>query len=270
MGLLLTVFGTTQIGAATVFSVGNKSVSLEDFKKRYDDLRKNPMAIVPSVDEFLEEMIRYEVGVQEGEKQGLQNDPIVKERLRQEIYKALVEKALGEKVNSIKVTEPEMKRYYEKNPDIRASHIVVEFKVGANAQEKAIAKERALKILNEVKGKKKDFAEEARLVTDDPLTRDRGGDLDFVSRITIAPDVYDALLKAKVGEIIGPLETRFGYQILKVTGRRTYAEVPNKAPIRAAVFDQKRRDIFDGFFKSLKGKYKIEVNKSALKGLGGD
>jgi peptidyl-prolyl cis-trans isomerase C/peptidyl-prolyl cis-trans isomerase D len=252
--------------AQVVATVGSKTITLEEFKKRYDEVKRNAYN-PPPADLFLEDLVRYEVGVQEAEKQNLQNDPIVKERFRQELYKALVEKAIGNKVSNIKVTEAEMKRYYEKNPNLRTSHILIEFRADATPDQKEAARKRALEILADVKKSKREFGEMARLLSDDVVTKERGGDLDFQNRVTLVPPYYEASLGMKVGEIKGPVETRFGFHIIKLTGRQSYADVIDKRPIRTAVFDEKRKVLFDDYFKSLKSKYKIDVNKAALKGL---
>jgi parvulin-like peptidyl-prolyl isomerase len=259
------IFGTQTAQAQTVATIGAKTITLEDFKKRYTEVKRNAYN-PPTAELFLEDLIRYEIGVQEAEKKGMQNEPEVKERFRQEIYKALLEKALGEKVNAIRVTEAEMKKYYEKNPDLRTSHILIEFKPGATEEEKAMAKKRALEILADIKKSKRDFAELAKLYSDDVVTKDRGGDLDFQNRVTLVPTYYDTALKQNVGELVGPIETRFGFHIIKVTGRRGYSDLIDKRPLRTAVFDEKRKTLFDAYFKELKSKYKIEVNKAALKG----
>ena len=68
----------------------------------------------------------------------------------------------------------------------------------------------------------------------------------------------------KVGEIKGPIRTLYGFHIVKLTGKRSYSQA-NKMQIRAGVFDQKRALIFNRYFKRLKKKYKITVNKSVLK-----
>jgi parvulin-like peptidyl-prolyl isomerase len=261
MGLVLGASARAQ----SVATVGNKTITLDEFKKRYDEIKRNAYN-PPPAEVFLEDLVRYEVGVQEAEKQGIQNDPIVKERFRQEMYKALVEKALADKVTGIKVTEAEMKKHYEKNPYLRTSHILIEFKTDATPQEKEIARKRANEILAEVKASKRDFAELAKLYSDDIVTKDRGGDLDFQNRITLVPPYYEAANKMKVGEIKGLVETRFGFHIIKLTGRQKYEDVIDKRPIRTAVYDDKRQVLFDEYFKKLKSKYKIDVNKAALKG----
>lgn len=265
-GLIFGLVRAASANAQAVATVGSKTITLEDFKKRYDEVKKNAIN-PPPPDIFLEDLVRYEVGVQEAEKQKIQDDATVKERFRQEMYKALVEKALGEKVNAIRVTEPEMKKYYEKNPELRTSHILIEFRAGSSAADKAIARKRADEVLKEVKASKRDFAELAKLYSDDVISKDRGGDIDYQNRITLVPMYYDAALGMKVGEVKGLIETRYGFHIIKLTGRRGYDEVTDKRPIRTAVFDDKRKELFDAYFKTLKGKYKISTNKDALKGI---
>ncbi len=252
--------------AQAVATVGSKTITLQEFNKRYDEVKRNAYN-PPAAEVFLEDLVRYEVGVQEAEKQKVADDPIVKERFRQEMYKALVEKALGDKVNNIKVTEGEMKKYYEKSPYLRTSHILVEYKPTVTPAEKEIARKLAQEILADVKTGKREFGEIAKLRSDDVVTKERGGDLDFQNRITLVPTYYDAAVTLKVGEVTGPVETRFGFHVIKLTGRQAYSDITDKRPVRTAVFDEKRKTIFDDYFKSLKSKYKIEVNKAALKGV---
>jgi parvulin-like peptidyl-prolyl isomerase len=244
-------------------TVGDNKITLKDFNQRYDEVQKatiNP----PPKELFLEDLVRFELGVQEAMKLGVQNEPAVKERIRQEIYKGLLEKELGKKTSEIKVTEADMKAFYAKNPEIRTSHILIEFKPDATAEQKAAAKNRAKEIYDEVKKSKRPFEELVALYSDDVLSKKSGGDVGWQSSMTLVPSYYQAILKMKQGEVKGLIETQYGFHIVKVTGRHSYEDA-NKRQIRAAVFDEKRKIIFDEYFAKLKHKYKIEVNKAALK-----
>ena len=248
--------------AETVATVGKNKISLDDFKKRYNEVKQqaiNP----PEPKVFLEDLIRYEVGVQEAEKQKLANDPIVKEEIRKVIYKALIEKAIGKSVEGIKVNEKEMRRYYRTNPEVRTSHILIEIKPGATKKQKGEAEKRAREIYDEVRKSKRPFEELVKLYTDDTLSKSTGGDIGYQSRVTLVPTYYTAAKKMKVGEVKGLIRTRYGFHIIKLTGRRAYQQA-NKRQIRAAVFDQKRKALFDKYFNGLKRKYTIKKNASAL------
>ncbi len=187
-----------------------------------------------------------------------------KDRLNQELYKGLLEKELGQKAQKITVADEEMKAWYKNNPEIRTSHILIQLKPSANAQQKDEGKKRASEILEEVKKSKRSFEELVKLYSDDSLSKQAGGDVGWQSRVTIVPAYYDAALKAKVGEIVGLIETQFGFHIIKVTGRHSFEEA-NKRQIRAAVFDDKKRQLFDDYFEKLKKSIAIKTNPNLIK-----
>ena len=243
--------------------VGNKKITIEEFNKKFNEVKSqtiNP----PTKELFLEDLVRYEIGVQEAEKRKLEKDPIVQDRFKQELYKALVEKELGQKVQNIKVTDKEMEDFYKKNPEIRTSHILIEYKPEATAAQIAEAKKRATEIYEEVRKSKRPFEELVKLYSDDPLSKQSGGDVGWQSRVTLVPSYYNTILAMKVGEVKGLVETQFGFHIIKVTGRRSF-ENANKRQIRAAVFDDKRKLMFDDLFEKLKKQYPVKVNPSLIK-----
>lgn len=236
--------------------VGDKKITQEDFDSKYKEVISktiNP----PTKAQFLEDLIRYEVGLQESTKRGIQNDPIVKERINQEIYKGLLEKELSNEVEKIQVNEEAMKEYYNKNPEIRTSHILIQFKPGATSEEKISAQKRAKEILSEIKSSKRPFKDLVRLYTDDSFNKENGGDVGWQTRVTLVPNYYDAAMSLKLNQISDLVETQFGYHIIQLTGIRKYDEA-NKAQIRAAVFDEKRKKIFNKYFDELKKKYAIK------------
>lgn len=247
---------------SAVAVVGNKTITLDEFNKKYNEV-KSQTTNPPTKEQFLEDLIRYEVGLQEAEKRNLQNDPMVQERMKQELYKALLEKDIGEKVQKANVTEKDMRAYYKNNPEIRTSHILIEVKPGATAEQRNEAKKRASEIYQEVRKSKRPFEELVKLYSDDPYTKQTGGDAGWGNRVTWVPSYYEAAMKMNVGQISNLVETPFGFHIIKVTGRRAY-ENANKRTIRIAVFDEKRKDVFNDYFGKLKKKYKIQTNQKLI------
>ncbi|MGE3756181.1 MAG: peptidylprolyl isomerase [Pseudobdellovibrionaceae bacterium] len=256
-------YGQANKANETLFQIGTKKITLGEFEKRYEEVKAQTLN-PPTKALFLEDLIRFEIGVQEAEKRKLQNDPIVQERIRQEMYKGLVEKEIGKRVENIKVSDGDMKEFYKKNPELRSSHILIEYKPDATAAQKVAAKKRAEEIWAEVKASKRPFEELVKLYSDDPMSKQTGGDIGWQTRVTLFPAYYEALLATKVGEMRALVETPFGYHIVKVTGRRTY-ENANKRQLRASVFDEKRRVIFNELFNKLKRQYSVKVNESLIK-----
>ncbi len=247
-----------------VATIGNQKITLEYFNKKYSEVLSQVSVNPPSKKVFLEDLIRYELGLQEAKKRGLEKDPLVMDKMNQEMYKGLLEKELGQKVQNIKVSDEEMKKWYVSNPQIRLSVLIIEVKPGATAAQRAEGKKRALEILSEVKASKKTFEELVRLYSDDQTTKSIGGDVGWQSRITLNPAYYDSAIKLKLNEMTSELvETAFGFHIVKLTGKRSFEEAP-KREIRMAVFDDKRKIMFDDFFGKIKKSYKIETNPKLI------
>jgi parvulin-like peptidyl-prolyl isomerase len=247
-------------GNEAVAVVGNKTITLDEFNKKYAQVlgAYNP----PTKVEFLD-LVRFEIGVQEAKKRNMEKDPLVQEHLQTEMYKVLLERELTDKISKIQVSEEEMKNWYKSNPEIRLSQILIEIKPDATAEQRAEAKKRAEEIYAEVQKSKRPFEELVKLYSDD-ISKYAGGDIGWQSRITIVPVVYETALKMKLGEIRGPIDTKFGFQIIKLTGKRSYDNAYRPA-IRTGVFDDKRRAIFDEYFKKLKAQYPVKTNPALLK-----
>lgn len=243
--------------------VGNKKITLKEFNDKYARATKFSITPAPTKKQFLEELIRFEVGVQEAEKRKLENDPIVQEAMKRELYKGLLEKELGQKIQDMPISDKEMEEYYKKNPEIRFSHILIELKPTPTVEQKNEAIKRAKEIFEEVKKSKRPFNELVKLYSDDPLSKQVGGDAGWQSRMTIVPQLYDAALSTKAGEIKGIIETQFGFHIIKVTDRRAYDNA-NKRAVRLAVFEEKRKRFFDEYMEKLKKSYSIKANASLV------
>ena len=262
--IFITSVAFAQNGSQIVATVGSKKITLDEFNKKYKEVTSQVLLNPPSKKVFLEDLVRYEVGIQEARKRNLEKDPVVMERVNQELYKGLLEKELGKKVQENSVSDAEMKAWYANNPQIRLSDILIEVKPGATEAQRAEAKKRADEILAEVKKSKRPFEELVRLYSDDTTTKNLGGDVGWQSKITLVPAYYNAAMSLKAGEVTQSLvETAFGFHILKLSGRRSYEEA-TKREVRMAVFDEKRKAVFDDFFNRLKKQYSINVNSKLV------
>lgn len=130
---------------------------------------------------------------------GITDDEQLKEILRPSMLK---EKAATE---GIEISEDEMKEYYDTlKPQIRASHILLETKEEA---------EEILKKLNNGA----DFAELATEYSQDPGSKDNGGDLNFFGPGQMYQEFEDGAYALEVGEISEPIESPAGWHIIKLT-----------------------------------------------------
>ncbi len=263
LGLCSLLFVPLTVRAQVLATAGSKTITVKEFNDRYEQVKKQTMTPPPK-NLFLEDLIRFEIGVQEAEKRNLREDPIVKDRIHQELYKALIEFELAKKIDEIKITEGDLKKAYENSPELRTSHILIEVKADATKEQRATARKRAEEILAEVKKSKRPFEELVNLYTDDLATKKTGGDVGWQTRSTIAKEYFEAASGMKVGQVKGLVETQFGIHIVKLTGRNSY-EQANKRQIRVTVFDEKRNKLFDQMFEGLKKKYPVKINQELLK-----
>ena len=99
-----------------------------------------------------------------------------------------------------------------------ASHILITVDAKAPAEEKQKAKAKAEDLLKQIKAKPASFAELAKAHSQDPGSAEKGGDLGSFKRGDMVKAFSAAAFEMKVGEVTGPVETEYGYHIIKLTG----------------------------------------------------
>jgi peptidyl-prolyl cis-trans isomerase D len=150
-------------------------------------------------------------------------------------------------VSQIKVDEAKIKAYYDANPAefrtperVKAEYVVLsadaiaaqetvaaqevrqqwESAYGPKLREKEEARKKAQAIAAAVRKNPESFAEVAKKESQDPGSRDNGGDLGFSARGSFVKPYEDAVFRMREGEISDAVESEFGFHIIKLTGIR--------------------------------------------------
>lgn len=141
-------------------------------------------------------------------------------------------KLKDEVVEDIDIKEEELRDYYEdhkvdyeQEEQVKASHILVE------------DEEKAQDIMDKI-DEGEDFQELALEYSTDPGSAERGGDLGFFGRGRMVPEFEEVAFDLEVGEISEPVESQFGYHIIKVTDEKEAQLTPFEE-----VRDEIERDI---------------------------
>jgi len=144
------------------------------------------------------------------------------------------------------VEEDELRSYYDEHREefrvgeqARASHILFRVPPGADATADAEAQAAANGVA-EIARRGVDFAELARQHSDDPGSKDNGGDLGWFGRGQMVPEFEQAVFGAKPGEIVGPIKSQYGYHLIRVEGFRPERVQPFEeveAQVRARVLE---------------------------------
>jgi len=145
------------------------------------------------------------------------------------------------------VEEDELRSYYDEHREefrvgeqARASHILFRVAPGADATADAEARAAANGVA-EIARRGVDFAELARQHSDDPGSKDNGGDLGWFGRGQMVPEFEQAVFGAKPGEIVGPIKSQYGYHLIRVDGFR-----PERVQPFEEVEDQVRARVLEG------------------------
>ncbi len=115
---------------------------------------------------------------------------------------------------SMPLTDAELRAYYTEHQQeysqpeqVRARHILVETEPQAQA---ALQRLRA----------GEDFAKVAKELSTDKGSGANGGDLGWFGRGRMVPPFEQAAFGAKIGEVVGPVKSDFGYHLIEVQERR--------------------------------------------------
>lgn len=131
------------------------------------------------------------------------------------------------------VTPEELKSYYDSNAQRfrteeqrRASHILITVPKDAKDADRKAAKDKAEKLLEDVRKHPETFADVAKKNSQDPGSAEKGGDLGFMGRGALVKPFEDAMYALKDGQISDLVETDYGYHIIKLTGIKPAATQP--------------------------------------------
>jgi len=132
----------------------------------------------------------------------------------------------------VEIHEEDIDDYYKTNigkyrveEQFKASHILFRIPASNNSsseegdkkedENKTKAKEKANDILLKIQAGE-DFAELAKVNSDDAGTKNRGGDLGTFPKGTMVKEFENALMKLKPGEVSKPVLSPFGYHLIKL------------------------------------------------------
>ena len=147
----------------------------------------------------------------------------------------------------ITVSDQDVADYYASNaaqfgqPEQRsASHILIAVDKNADAATRAKAKAKATELFQTLQKTPGRFADLARTQSQDPGSAAQNGSLGSFSRGMMVKPFEDAVFSMKPNEIRGPVETDFGYHIIRLDGIEAAKTAP-LAQVRAAVVDALRK-----------------------------
>lgn len=161
----------------------------------------------------------------------------------------LASSALTAASNS-KVTEDAIKAAYDtefgslpEEPEFRASHILVK------------TEDEAKELVTTLEGGH-DFAELAKEKSTGP-SGPNGGDLGWFGKGMMVPEFEKAVLEMNAGDVSAPVETQFGWHVLKLFETRS-KPAPTLEEVRGSIEDRLRAEAIEATISDLESAAKIE------------
>jgi len=178
----------------------------------------------------------------------------------------------SEIIKDVSPQEKELKDYYalhlsdfvETQEQVRARHILLRTADNMKEKEKKKVLEKAKNIIKLLK-EGADFAEMAKIHSDDPGTKAKGGDLGYFSRGKMIKAFEDVAFSLKIGEISEPVITKFGVHIIKVEDRKPakYKDFEKvKDEVRKRYIEEKQREMVLNYLDELFKSKKVFINES--------
>jgi peptidyl-prolyl cis-trans isomerase D len=130
------------------------------------------------------------------------------------------------------VTDAELHNYYELHAmdykteeQVKTRHILIASKAGADAQSDAAAKAKAEDVLKQLQGGA-NFADLAKKYSEDPGSKDSGGELPMIPTSSLDPAYAKAAMALNPGQTSGLVKSAFGYHIIQTEQKQAMGIKP--------------------------------------------
>ena len=177
------------------------------------------------------------------------------DQLKAQIEDQVLRESLVTKAKELKVSDDEVKAAFDANKEKLAAPESVHLRHILVASEKE-----ANDFLVAIKAGA-DFGKLASQVSQDAATKDKGGDIGFISKGLVIPDIEKAAFALKPGEVSNVIKTPLGYHIIKVEDVRASKPAVLKdvqGDLKAALMADKITKAWPGYLQELRDKAKYE------------
>ena len=205
--------------------------------------------------------------------EALRQNGVSEAQFKEQLRRTLVVTRFVERevVGELKVTDEDVRRYYDQNPvemnrpeAVHLAQILVRVAPDASQGSRATARQKVEEILKEVRAGGT-FADLARRYSEGPEAA-KEGDTGWMARGKGPPAVVQAAFALQPGQTSDVVESRFGFHILKVLERRPEGPIPfeeAKGAIRAKLVTRERAEKIHAYVEQLKDKARVERSPKA-------
>jgi peptidyl-prolyl cis-trans isomerase C len=226
--------------------------------------------------------IKTRAGSEEALNRQLKSVGTTQDELRAKMTEESTAQIVLERELKINVSDDEVKKFYDENPSkfeqpemVRASHILLSTKDPESTTKdlpedlKAAKRKKAEDLLKRARAGE-DFAKLARENSEDPGSKDKGGEYTF-PRGQMVPEFEAAAFSLKINEVSDIVTTQFGYHIIKLS-EKIPAKKIELAKVSSEVKEylkqqqmQKRQQDLQSYLDKLRKDSAVEILDDSLK-----
>ncbi|MFH1784678.1 MAG: peptidylprolyl isomerase [bacterium] len=238
------------------------------------------------IDDGIEE-IKKNFDSDEEFKAELKKQDLSEKQFREKIKESLLVRKLIEKEVEGKIQPPsdeKVKKYYDEHEkeferpyQIRVRHILIRVDKSADLKEQSRALNSIRDIQRQLKGGA-DFEALAKKFSEDPGSKDKGGDVGFFGKGMMVKEFEEIAFKMKKGETSDVVKTDFGYHIIRFEESQPSKqlvledelELGGPAPIKVkdfikeTIYRGELQTTFIQWIDSIKNNAKIEIKEEEL------
>jgi foldase protein PrsA len=239
-------------------------VALENFLLHESNLNVSPAEIESYIDRYIKtkystptEMQNYLASVYCANETELKK--VIQIYLLKIKYFSKLAREKGVNVSPVEV-EKEYKLQQAENIKVVIKHIQI--------STQKHPPEEALKLANEVYDRLKNgmkFEELAKQYSDDFETKEKGGEFEPATKEEVPPEFAKLLFNAKPGQIFPPMDTDFGYEIVKLDKLITFNHPREELQESLLMEEFGKTEYFQQWLAAAKAKLKIEIVDPSLK-----
>lgn len=254
--------------------VGELSLTKAEFALMLEALPAQYQSLIETMPEIRTNLISGWIDTallaQEAVASGLSKTPMVAMKLREMRNRILVESMINERIDiKTPIPEEQVKKYYDDHQEefrqqarTQAQHILimVDDKADKDAEQKAKA---TISRIQEEIAAGKSFADLAASYSEDPGSRDNGGDLGYFSRDEMVTEFAEAAFATEVGKVSEPVRTGYGWHLIKVNNREEaqltpYPEI--SAQIQEMLKSEQNQKELNELLAGLRQKFPVTIS----------
>lgn len=253
--------------------VGDSRLTSSRFDMMIDMMPPQIQVMLRSNEQMKKELINRWVEinliVQEALSAKIDQDPLVMLKIDEMRNRVLVEALISKRLDTqTPVPKEEIASYYEKNSSefeqgeqVQAEHILIRMEANASAEDKEKAR-KTIDMLQDQLKNGESFATLAEQFSEDPGSKNKGGNLGYFGRGQMVKEFEDAAFATKRGETSPPVQTSFGWHLIHVLDRKAPEKLPLEQvskEIEARLKADRNEKALKKLIEELKSKYPVTV-----------